>query len=654
MRPGPDTRARTDPGKAQTVTMQSIPPVAVEAHTQRRILVVDDEPNCAELFAEILRREGYQVRSATSGLQALELFRDWQAEVVITDMVMPGMDGMQLLARLKELYSDVEVVMLTGYGGIEDAVEAMRRGAADFLPKPFRPDELKRIVTSCLRKRSISRSKALLEPSLFVVQLSQAMVSAADTSTLLRKALALAASTFSADAAALFAYSASTETLSLLAHYGPPLSFWQAGQHVMEEALIAIRRDEVHLSMDEQSGECYAYVRLTVAGEARGVLCLRRDDGPWFGEQCTEPLGIFASHLALCVESMQLHENAVQQVAELEELLSAARTAPTLTDVGAIVRRLLSATRHFSRAQVAAVLLQEPRPLFEARPSLPPDSPLRNAVETRMAATLARVNNSTLASGEDDVAQGPLASFISAPLRNGSRIVGLVALAASEEGTFTVRDMNRLAMVATSASAALASVMRMERLTSFYHDSLSLLASAADSRSAFNLGHSRQVSTYARELARALNLADEEVCIIEEGALLHDVGKICVPDSILNKPGPLTEDEFAILATHTTYGAKMFEAAPHLSDLVPIVRHHHERYDGRGYPDGLQGEAIPLGARIVALGDALDALVSHRIYRPAATLARARKIMAQNSGTQFDPRLTEVFLSLPLENLIER
>jgi len=637
------------------VTIRSIPPVSAERQTRWRVLVVDDEAGCADLFAEILRREGHDVRAVYSGIEALEGFREWPADVVITDMVMPGMDGMELLARIKELYPDVEVIVLTGYGGIEDAVEAMRRGAADFLPKPFRPDELKRLVVSCLRKKSISRSRALLEPSLSVLRLSQAMAQAADTRSLLRQALALAAESFAADAAALFAYAPPTETLSLLAHYGPPLSFWGAGHQVTDEALAAIRHGDISMSMDEHSGECYAYARLAVAGQVRGVLCLRRGDGPWFGEVCVEPLRIFASHLALCLESAQLHESTAQQVAELEELLSAARTAPALTDAAAIVRRLLATTRHFARAEVAAVLLlREPQPIFETRPALTPDHPLRKAMHRKMCATLADAGLLAPSPPQSaDAAPNAPASMISAPLRHGTETIGLVALGASEQHAFSVRDMNRLAMLATSTSAALANVRRIERLSAFYHESIELLASAADSRAAFCLGHSSQVRLFAGQLARALGLNEDETYRIEDGALLHDVGKICVPDNLLNKPGPLSGDEFAVIAAHTTYGAKLFEVAPHLGDLVPIVRHHHERYDGRGYPDGLSGEAIPLAARIVALGDALDALVSHRIYRPAVTVARARKIIAQNAGSQFDPRLAEVFLSLPLETLVE-
>ncbi len=184
-------------------------------------------------------------------------------------------------------------------------------------------------------------------------------------------------------------------------------------------------------------------------------------------------------------------------------------------------------------------------------------------------------------------------------------------------------------------------------------DDAEVLGQAVDSRYAYSLGHSSQVRTYAGELARALSLESSEVYRIEDGALLHDIGKICIPDALLNKPSALSVDEFEIIASHPVCGANMFSDAPHLQDIVPIVRHHHENYDGSGYPDGLKGEDIPLGARIVGLGDVFDALVSHRIYRPALNFQEAREVIEKRSGSQFDPELAPVFLSLQLESLVE-
>jgi len=158
---------------------------------------------------------------------------------------------------------------------------------------------------------------------------------------------------------------------------------------------------------------------------------------------------------------------------------------------------------------------------------------------------------------------------------------------------------------------------------------------------------------YASELARAMSVASKDIFAIEDAALLHDVGKICVPDVLLSKPGPLTVEEAGIVAAHPVIGAGMFARTIHLRELAPIVRHHHERFDGQGYPDRLAGEAIPLGARIVAVCDIFDALVSHRVYRPAMDFAAARNKMAEWSGSRRDPALVSAFLDLALEKMTE-
>ncbi|MEN3002159.1 MAG: HD domain-containing phosphohydrolase [Armatimonadota bacterium] len=184
-----------------------------------------------------------------------------------------------------------------------------------------------------------------------------------------------------------------------------------------------------------------------------------------------------------------------------------------------------------------------------------------------------------------------------------------------------------------------------------YRATLEALLAALDTRDTETEGHSERVAAYTMLMAQRLNLSQEELQHIEHGALLHDIGKIGVPDHILYKPGPLTPDEWEIMKQHPVIGYRMCMRVEMLRPAAPIVLHHHERWDGKGYPYGLSGEEIPLGARLFAIADTLDAMTSDRPYRKALSFAQAREEIERCAGTQFDPELVRVFLSLPEEEL---
>jgi len=173
------------------------------------------------------------------------------------------------------------------------------------------------------------------------------------------------------------------------------------------------------------------------------------------------------------------------------------------------------------------------------------------------------------------------------------------------------------------------------------------LAMAVDAKDQVTHGHVRRVQTYALELARTIGVADPlEVRAIEAAALLHDMGKLAIPEHILNKPGKLTHDEYERMKLHAPLGADMLSAVDFPYPVVPIVRHHHENWDGTGYPDGLQAEAIPVGARILSVVDCYDALRSHRPYRRALSAEQAMAIIRERRGTMYDPAVVDAFVSI--------
>ncbi len=189
--------------------------------------------------------------------------------------------------------------------------------------------------------------------------------------------------------------------------------------------------------------------------------------------------------------------------------------------------------------------------------------------------------------------------------------------------------------------------LTLRELQDTYRATLEALGSALDTRDVGTEAHSRRVRGYALTIARAQGVPERDIKDIEHGVLLHDIGKIGIPDAILLKPGPLTPEEWIIMRTHPEVGRRLIERIPFLRGAVPIVYHHHEKWDGTGYPLGLRGEAIPLGARIFAVADAFDAMIFDRPYSKAVSYEAARKEIQRCAGTHFDPAVVEAFLSIP-------
>jgi putative two-component system response regulator len=182
------------------------------------------------------------------------------------------------------------------------------------------------------------------------------------------------------------------------------------------------------------------------------------------------------------------------------------------------------------------------------------------------------------------------------------------------------------------------------QLQSSYKASLRTLANAIEDRDNMTGQHVERVNAYAQALAEELNWSDDSRSALEFGAILHDIGKIRISDAVLSKPGKLTEEEWVEMRKHPEVGRRMIAGIPYLEPAAPIVLHHHERWDGQGYPQGLAGEAIPVGARLLAIVDTFDAMTTSRPYRPAVPPSAAYETLVENSGTQFDPAIVEAFV----------
>lgn len=189
--------------------------------------------------------------------------------------------------------------------------------------------------------------------------------------------------------------------------------------------------------------------------------------------------------------------------------------------------------------------------------------------------------------------------------------------------------------------------LKARQMTPVFEQTVGALAAAIENRDPTTGSHTTRLHRLADALGRAAGLDDDAREVVRQGALLHDVGKIGVPDGILRKPGPLTADEMQLMRRHPEIGASMIAEIEGLERAIPLVLYHHERWDGTGYPHGLAGHAIPIGARILAIADSYDVMISPRPYRPPMSVSEARAEVRRMAGSQFDPHLVDLFLALP-------
>lgn len=475
--------------------MQTAPILVSDPAPSPRFLVVDDDPAVRAICVRLLQLSHYEVEQVDNGAQALQLLETGSYDIVLTDLNMPVLNGLELLRHIKARFPNLDVIMITGFASIDTARQALKLGAFDYLTKPLELDDLQHTVQTCLESRELKRlrqERETLSEMMALMELSRTISAKLELSDLVRDFMNQLWSRFHPRSVALSLLGSSDHSLMLLAQRGIPDD-------------LNVKREVALPSI-------------------------------W----CDETI-------------MRAHLELVQH--------------------------------HQARKQILQMLHVQERPVG--------------------------VLHLTWAEGVP-----PLDS----------------------------RETQLLEVFTSSMAVALENSRLYEKLKHQNLQTIAALAAAIDARDPYTRGHSEQVTVYAVRIAEAMQQPAGFIERLRYSALLHDIGKIGVPDAILLKPGRLTVEETALMRQHAAIGAQIVEQV--LADVARIIRHHHEWYDGTGYPDELKGEEIPLEARIIAVADAFDTMTTDRAYRKAVPVTDALTVLRAGRGKQWQGEVVDLMIRL--------
>ncbi len=384
-----------------------------------------------------------------------------------------------------------------------------------------------------------------------------------------------------------------------------------------------------------------------------GVVEYRVVSGETTGPGCAPPQTTEQTIVRVAVP--QNAPPAVDRIV-LEALLATSRELMACGDLPTLLEHVLDRVQVILKPDRAAILLVDastgaltpraarPRGAYTSVSEFASSTVIREALSAREALIIYDPTLDPRLQQAESVVGAHVRSAICVPLVGRTGAIGaLYADRVGEAHAFTPELVQYAAAFASSAAAALETAQLYDERERHFRATLEAFAKAIDARDPYTAGHSERVAAYALTLARARGLPVGELETLRQSSMLHDIGKVGVPDAVLRKAGPLDAGERTTIEPHPAAGLFMLGALPFLADALPAVRSHHERWDGQGYPDKLAGEEIPLHARLLAVADSYDAMTSTRPYRAALSRQEAARRLRAESGRQFDPAVIELF-----------
>jgi PAS domain S-box-containing protein len=615
------------------------------------ILIVDDEPAGRAALEALLCGQGYQLAFARSGAEALEQATALGPDVILLDVMMPGLDGFEVCQRIRATpnLADVAVILLTALDDRDSRLRGLKAGADDFISKPFDRVELRARLRTITRLNRAHRLTVERSNFARVVDLSPNGLLVVDASETIRLANPAICQLLGAESEADVVGAALRTVIA-------PQAFDRTSEWL--RGILAGPDQVAHFE--------------TTLSRRDGARVLVEADAGSFVWNSAAAAQIVVRDIA---EHKQVEARAQREVARLVALRSIDAAITSGLDLNLTLGIILDQVVDHLQIDAAAVLLRAPYTQALAymvargvrRESLPqPQLPIGEGCAGYVALHRRLLH---LPSADDDAAaaaqlQPPLGAefptYYGVPLIIKGQVEGVLELFHRHPHVPDAEWLHFLETIAGQTAVAVEHAMlfqSMQRshaeLTRAYDTTLEGWARALELRDKETEGHSQRVTELTVRLARRMGLSEAELAHIRRGALLHDIGKMGIPDNILLKPGPLTEEEWVIMRRHPDFAYDLLAPVAYLRPALDIPYCHHERWDGSGYPRGLRAEEIPLAARIFAVVDVWDALRYDRPYRAAWPEEQVRERIRELSGTHFDSRVVEVFMTLDVQEPVE-
>ena len=509
------------------------------------LLIVDDEPNICRLLVELLSRDDYHIDTCLNGQEGLAKAQARTYDMVLADLKMPGMDGIELIRAVRAGSPDIATVLVTGHATVETAITALRHGVDDYVTKPFNIEELRKVI-----HRGLESKRLRCENEALVERLK----------------------------------SANTEL----------------ERHKNELKHEVVRTSESLLSTNHRLEERVQQLKtiMKVTEAITSLLDLDR-----LLDFCLRLIG---REMQVTNSSIMLLEPGARSLAVK------AGYAPRAEQVLGQERRLGDGVSGWVAEYKETLLMN--------------DAGGSPAFATEFAPTY----------------EGK--SFLCVPLVLQGRAVGVLNLTDKADGEpFTEHDRDFVQAVAGQIAVAIENAGLCETIKQNSLNAVQALAESLEARDPYTSGHSSRVTDYAVRIAKTLGVSQTSVETLRYAGRLHDIGKFGIDEATLHKNAALSEEEWGVIREHPVKGERIVQWLGFLDRAKPVVRHHHERWDGEGYPDGLKGEEIPFLTRILSVADCYDAMTSQRPYRAAMTRNQALAELEAGMSKQFDPAVVEQF-----------
>jgi len=675
--------------------------------TPLRALLVEDNPDDAALILHALLRGGFDVehlRVETED-ELREAIAGGAWDIVIADYTLPAFSGPRAFAITRREEEDLPFILVSGAVGEETVVEAMRQGIDDYLMKDNLtrlPGAVERAIEASHERRRRRRAEeAILRRDAILLAVGLAakrLLAAEDWHAEIGEVLAQLGTAAGVGRAYLFSIRSEGRTLaSQQAEWVAPevkprsghpdfQDFDMEGMGFRAWAEVLGDGRPVHGSVRDFSPEARSYLE---SWDVTSIAVMPiMVDGTFWGmigfDVChvnrewsmveIEALRIAADTMGAAIQRADDKAHLRRQVEHLNALRRIDRAIANSLDLQLTLDVVLDQVTGQLGVEAASVLLLNSHTqqfeftagrgafarAFLTAPVRTGDGLAGRVIHDRRAVHVPDLGAASAGGSRESLMPLGLASYYALPLIAKNEVRGVLETFCGPSVKCTEDWRDFAATLAGQAAIAIDNAQMLAQLTQSntdlrlaYETTLEGWSRALDLRDNDTQGHTARVAALTVVLGRAMHMDPEQIVHLRRGALLHDIGKMGIPDAILLKPGPLTDDEWDVMRRHPVYAYDLLSGIPYLRPALEVPHLHHERWDGSGYPLGLKGEEIPLAARVFAVVDVWDALTSSRPYRTKVLEERAREIIKQGAGTDFDPRVVETFLKLDLSRTVE-